>query len=54
VAAAGDTGRAFAILNDAIAQHSVNALWIGVDPRTDPLRADPRFDQLLSRMGLRP
>jgi len=26
-------------------------VWIGVNPRLDPLRGDPRFASVLERMG---
>lgn len=52
-AAAGRLDEAFAILNRAIDERSTNVLWIEVDPRVDPLRNDPRFGQLLSRIGVR-
>jgi eukaryotic-like serine/threonine-protein kinase len=52
--AQGDKDLALAILEEGIRQHTINTLWLAVDPRVDPLRADPRFTQLLARMGLRP
>jgi len=51
-AAEGRADDAFAILNQAVDRHLVNVLWIAVDPRADPLRTDPRFDQLLARMRI--
>ena len=44
---------AFAILDDAIEKRLQNVLWLAVDPRVDPLRADQRFSPLLARIGLR-
>ena len=43
---------AFRILEDAVARKVVNVLWLAVDPRVDPIRSDPRFAGLLTRMGL--
>ncbi|MEE9263182.1 MAG: protein kinase [Vicinamibacteria bacterium] len=51
-AALGDTDRAFERLEGAFEERSP---WIGymkVDPRVDPLRSDPRFDELLRKARL--
>ena len=53
-AAEGKADEAFRILDQAVAEHLTDVLWILVDPRVDPLRRDPRFDRLLSKAGLRP
>ena len=52
-AAQGDVERAFTLLDRAVTERSNSVLWLGVDPRVDPLRTDPRFDRLLTRIGLR-
>ena len=51
-AASGRTDEAFEILGKAFDRRLVNMLWLPVDPRVDPIRSDPRFATLLSRMGL--
>ncbi len=51
-AALGETDQAFASLGKAIDQHATNMIWIRSQPWFDPLRADPRFDELLRRMNL--
>jgi predicted Zn-dependent protease len=51
-AAAGRRDEAFRFLDQAIDRRSPNVLWLRVDPRVDPLHSDPRFDALLSRIGL--
>ena len=48
----GQADEAFAYLERAVALKSRRILWLKVDPRWDPLRADPRFDALLGRLGL--
>jgi serine/threonine-protein kinase len=48
----GHVDEAFAYLERAIKLKSRRILWLKVDPRWDPLRADPRFDALLGRLGL--
>lgn len=53
-AAEGRADDALRILEDAADRHVAAMLWIGVDPRVDPLRGNPRFEKLLVRMGLRP
>jgi len=51
-AAAGNLDEAFRDLDEAVSKRVENILWIQVDPRADPLRADPRYGALLHRMGL--
>ena len=48
----GQVDEAFAYLERAVKLKSRRILWLKVDPRWDPLRADPRFDALLGRLGL--
>lgn len=47
----GNKEQAFAWLNQAIAEHSVD-LSLNVNPLYDPLRGDPRFRELMQRVGL--
>jgi serine/threonine-protein kinase len=51
LAAAGRPDEAFAALDEAVTRRVENILWIKVDPRADPLRADPRYQRLLRRIG---
>ncbi len=46
-----DRERAFEALERAYALRSLRLVSIGVDPRFDPIRDDPRFDELLRRFG---
>ena len=50
--ALGDHDRAFAELEKDYENRSEALAWLKVDPRLDPLRADPRFTDLLQRVGL--
>jgi DNA-binding winged helix-turn-helix (wHTH) protein len=45
---------AFQSLNACFADHSTVVLNLNSDPRLQPLRADPRFDAALRRLGLEP
>ena len=48
----GEKDRAFEWLDEAIKVRSEYMGWLKVDPKVDPLRSDPRFDDLLRRVGL--
>ena len=48
----GDKENALHWLEEAYREHSTWILHLKVDPRLDPLRSDPRFQDLLRRVGL--
>jgi TolB-like protein len=48
----GDKDQAFAWLDKSVAGHSAGLIALKVDPIYDPLRDDPRFHELLRRVGL--
>jgi Flp pilus assembly protein TadD len=48
----GDKDKAFAWLDKAYAEHSFALSNLKVEPRFDLLRSDPRFADLLRRIGL--
>jgi TolB-like protein/DNA-binding winged helix-turn-helix (wHTH) protein/Flp pilus assembly protein TadD len=51
-AAAGDKESAFAWLEKAYAAHQADLVSIKIEPAFDPIRCDPRFADLLRRLGL--
>ncbi len=51
-AALGDKDAAFAQLEKAYQERSFYLMWLGIDPQLDNLRSDPRFRDLLRRVGL--
>lgn len=48
----GENDQAFEWLEKAFAEHSGWMVYLGVEPRMDVLRNDPRFQDLLHRVGL--
>jgi len=48
----GDNDAAFRELDSAVAEHSIWAIYVEQFPELDPLRRDPRYAQLLKRLGL--
>lgn len=48
----GEVERALDELEKAYQQHNLNLIYVASDPIYDPVRAHPRFQQLLERMGL--
>lgn len=50
-AAVGATDDAFAALTDAVDAGFTDGAWMAEDPDLAPLRGDPRFDQILARLG---
>jgi TolB-like protein/Tfp pilus assembly protein PilF len=49
----GDKDQAFAWMEKAYQERSGIIGWLQIEPHFDPLRSDPRFTELLRRMGLR-
>lgn len=49
-AVGGDHVAAFGWLEKAIEQRSVDVVWIRVDPRLDPIRDKPGFQEIVARM----
>jgi TolB-like protein/Flp pilus assembly protein TadD len=48
----GDKKEAFEWLDDAFHAHDPGLVYLKVDPCLDPLRSDPRFDDLMHRVGI--
>ena len=48
----GDNEQAFAWLEKAYEERNLAMTEIGIEPALDPLRSDPRFGDLLRRVGL--
>ena len=53
-AALGEKDKAFAELNKSYENREPLMIVLKVDPRLDPLRSDPRFQELLRRVGFTP
>jgi eukaryotic-like serine/threonine-protein kinase len=49
----GDKNQAFAWLERGFEDHSEDMIFLNVEPGWDPLRSDPRFAQILRKMGFR-
>jgi adenylate cyclase len=51
-AALGDPTEAFSWLESAVVNGDAFLGYLAIDPRYDRLRADPRFETLLTQLGL--
>jgi hypothetical protein len=47
----GEKDQAFALLEKGYAERDPYLTYLKVEPALDPLRSDPRFQQLLQRVG---
>jgi hypothetical protein len=51
---AGETEKVFLWLDEAHKQRALFLAWINVEPMFDSVRSDPRFVDLVKRIGLEP
>jgi eukaryotic-like serine/threonine-protein kinase len=49
----GEYEQAFQWLDRAVESRDEWLLWLGTEPKLDPLRSDARFDELLEKVGLK-
>jgi len=47
----GETGLAFEWLDKAYQEHEVEMFWLKVEPPFEPLRSDPRWQEMLDKVG---
>jgi serine/threonine-protein kinase len=52
-AAMGDSDRAFECLDEALHARSAGLIYMHLDPGYEPLRSDPRFDELAQKIGVK-
>jgi len=50
----GEREKAFASLENSYDAHDLQLQYLRTDPDRDPLRSDPRFTDLMRRVGLMP
>ena len=50
----GEKDQAFEWLDKAVQSRDSISIWLKVHPEFDPLRSDPRFAELMRRVGLPP
>ncbi len=50
--ALGDREQALQLLARALDQREPDLLWLAVDPRADVLRSEPRFQQVVAKLGI--
>ena len=48
----GEKEKAFVWLERAYQSHAGDLIYLNVEPQYDPIRNDPRFQDLVSRVGL--
>src|SRR6185436_17024891 len=48
----GNRDEAFALLEKAVGERDPALMNVGVEPRFEPLRRDPRYAHLMSRLGI--
>jgi serine/threonine-protein kinase len=48
----GEPAEALSLLEEAFVARDRGVVWLGVSPRFDPIREEPRFRDLLKRLGL--